>query len=383
MSVTALHIGKYYPPFQGGMENFLADLLPALQAQGVSCKALVHAHDRASVTESSQVAGVEVIRVPSYGRLLYVPVSPAFPVWLERAIARLRPDLLHLHLPNASALWALALPSARKIPWVVHWHSDVVPSRLDWRLRLAYPLYRPFEQALLSRARKIIVTSPAYLEASQPLARWRQKCVAVPLGLDESRYPMPTNEARLWADGQWGESRLRVLTVGRMTYYKGHETLIRAMADCPGHNLILVGGGERESALAALVARFGLAGQVKLIGRLPDDKMQALLASCDVFCLPSVERTEAFGMVLLEAMRYGRPLLVSDIEGSGVGWVVDAACGLKFEPGNVAELAAGLNRLAAGPALRESMAVEGRRRFECQFNIANVAEAVARVYSAL
>lgn len=355
--MRVLHVGKYFLPYAGGMEVFLADLVSACQARGVESAAIVHAHDRDSVsTGARDEAGVEIVRVPSWGRLLYAPISPQFPAWLERTIVRFKPDVLHLHLPNTSAFWALRSEAARNIPWVVHWHSDVVASRLDKRLALAYPFYRPFEQALLSRARAIIATSPPYLEASQALAPWREKCHVIPLGLNPQRCSEPDGAHLAWAESQWGNAQFRILTIGRMTYYKGHETLIRAMAQLPGARLILVGDGERKNRLHALVQTLGLGGRVILAGYRPDPEVCALLASCDAFCLPSIERTEAFGLVLPEAMRFSKPVVASNIPGSGVGWVVrDNETGVLVPPGDADALAAALHKLEVSPALRREM----------------------------
>ena len=108
-----LHVGKFFPPFAGGIENFLADLIPAQQAQGDEIYALVHAHQAAwnplpAVVPDPEFA--QIYRAPCYGRLLYAPVSPQFPWWLSRLIKRLQPDLLHLHMPNTSVFWALLSP---------------------------------------------------------------------------------------------------------------------------------------------------------------------------------------------------------------------------------------------------------------------------------
>ncbi len=128
-------------------------------------------------------------RCPVWLRLLFTPVSPTFGFWLRGAIRDHEPDVLHLHLPNVSAFWALLLPSAWRLPWVVHWHSDVEPSRFKPLLRLAYPFYAIFERALLDRASVVIPTSAEYLEASVPLGAVREKCRVVPLGLDPARLP--------------------------------------------------------------------------------------------------------------------------------------------------------------------------------------------------
>ncbi|MGQ9659153.1 MAG: glycosyltransferase [Thermochromatium sp.] len=382
--MRVLHIGKYFPPFAGGMEHFLADLLPALAAQGIESAALVH-HERPSRRGVWPTTPTDppVYRAPTYGRVLYAPLSPAFPRWLDRLIGELAPDLLHLHLPNTSAFWALALPSARRLPWVVHWHSDVVASTLDRRLKLAYGLYRPFEQHLLARAARIIATSPPYLASSPALAPWRERCVVIPLGLDPARIPDPDAESRAWAERLWGAGQgPRILAIGRLTYYKGYEILIRAAAALPQARVLIVGSGELERSLRDLIRTLGLESRVHLLGHQPDPMAQALLARCDLLCLPSLERTEAFGLVQLEAMRFGKPVVVSDIPGSGTGWVVQqAGNGLMVSPGETAALAAAIERLGRDPDLARRLGQAGAYTLERHFGIARIAAQIVRLYA--
>ncbi|MBK1722425.1 glycosyltransferase [Thiocystis violacea] len=380
--MRVLHIGKYFPPFAGGMEYFLADLARAQARMGMGVAVLVHDARRGGpgALPCDQDA-VAVYRAPSHGRLLYAPVSPAFPLWLRRIIGEFRPDLLHLHMPNTSAFWALATPAARRLPWVVHWHSDVVASTLDPRIRLAYRLYRPFEQRLLARSRAIIATSQTYLNASEALARWTERCTVIPLGLDPARIPAPDARAKAQASRLWGERGCRVLAIGRLTYYKGHEALIRAAADLPDTRVLIVGTGDLQSALARLTQSLGLEDRVSLIGYQSEAILNALLASCDLVCLPSVERTEAFGLVQLEAMRFGKAVVVSDIAGSGTGWVVrHAGNGLLAPPGDPRGLARQLRGLQEDPALRDRLGAAGRLALEHDFGIAPVAARIDGVY---
>jgi glycosyltransferase involved in cell wall biosynthesis len=390
--MRVLHIGKYFPPFAGGMEHFLADLLPALNALGVEAAALVH-HERSGWhgARPTTPADPQVYRVPTYGRLLYAPLSPAFPRWLDRLIGELRPDLLHLHLPNTSAFWALALPSARRLPWVVHWHSDVVASTLDRRLSLAYGLYRPFEQRLLARARLIIATSPDYLDSSPALAPWRKRCAVVPLGLEAVRIPDPDAASRAKAEALWSAvdpssgsapRPWRILAIGRLTYYKGHEVLIRAAAERPEASVLIVGSGDLADALLGSIAALGLTERVQFAGHQPGPILNALLASCDLLCLPSIERTEAFGLVQLEAMRFAKPVVVSDIPGSGTGWVVrQAANGLTVPPGDPAALALAIDRLGHDSELRQRLGHAGAQALKTRFDIVHVADQIVRLYA--
>ncbi|MTW19568.1 glycosyltransferase [Allochromatium palmeri] len=390
--MRVLHIGKYFPPFAGGMEHFLADLLPALNAQGVEAAALVH-HERSGWRGARPTAPDDppVYRAPTYGRLLYAPISPAFPRWIDRLIGEFKPDLLHLHLPNTSAFWALALPAARRLPWVVHWHSDVVASTLDRRLSLAYGLYRPFEQRLLARAQQIIATSPPYLESSPALAPWRERCVVIPLGLDPARIPDPDATSRAQAEALWkavtpsqGHARRpwRILAIGRLTYYKGHEVLIRAAVELPEAGVLIVGAGDLADSLRGSIDALGLTGRVRLAGHQPGPVLNALLASCDLLCLPSIERTEAFGLVQLEAMRFGKPVVVSDIPGSGTGWVVhQAGNGLTVPPGDPGALATAIDGLRRDPEQAQRLGQTGARALETRFSIARIAEQIAQLYT--
>jgi rhamnosyl/mannosyltransferase len=386
-----LHIGKYYPPFAGGMENFLADLMFAQAQQGDIVATLVHDHDLhwsrffAPVRADAnlfQTSNLTLYRTPTYGRLLYAPVSPQFPFWLRRILQDFQPQLLHLHLPNTSAFWALALPQARRLPWIIHWHSDVF-STLNKKLALAYSVYRPLEQRLLARAQAIIATSAPYLASSTALQPWQHKCQVIPLGLSLDRLPdHPTPQATRWAEQQWGNQRAtKILCVGRLTYYKGHEILIQALPQITGGQVLIVGQGELRSRLETLITKLNLAPQVKLLGYCTDAELTALFATCDIFCLPSVERTEAFGVVLLEAMRYAKPIIASAIPGSGVTWVVqDKHTGLLVPPQDATALAHSLQQLIEEPSVGTHLGQAGYQRFMQLFDIKQIALKTAKLY---
>lgn len=380
--MRVLHVGKYYPPFAGGMERFLADLLPALQAQGIATAALVHDERRDRWGQRpGPVDAPAIYRAPCHGQLLYAPLSPAFPFWLQRAIREFRPDLLHLHLPNTSAFWALLMPAARRLPSVVHWHADVVASMIDTRLATAYRLYRPFEQRLLATSKAIIATSPTYLAASAALMPWRDRCHIIPLGLDANRIAEPDPAMQQGAAALWGQAAFRVLAIGRLTYYKGHDVLIRAVAELAESRTLIVGTGDQRDRLRALIDSLSLGNQVLLPGFQTEADLNALLESCDVLCLPSLERTEAFGLVLLEAMRFRKPVIVSDIAGSGVGWVVRAGGhGLLVPTNDPVVLAAALRQMQCDSKLRQQLGRAGSIALAEQFDIQPVATKVSALY---
>lgn len=382
--LRVLHIGKYYPPYNGGMENFLRDLLCSLHEEGICASALVHDHIKGRRPLFEEREGIEILRSPLLGEVLYIPFSPQFPLCLRDRIRSFRPHILHFHFPNPSAFWSFLLPEARSIPWVVQWQSDVVPSKIDRRLQAAYIFYRPFEQSFLKRAKQIIVSSRPYLEFSRPLEKWFSKCSVIPLGVDPGRLPWPKPDEIDAAERTWGAGKLRVLAAGRLTYYKGFEILIRASQRLPGMSLQIVGDGGLKGQLQKEITRGNLEGRVRLRGSLQGSELRALFATCDCLCLSSIERTEAFGVVLLEAMKYGRALVASDIPGSGVGWVVrESRSGVLIPPADEKALAEVLDRLCENPSLCKSLGEKGKVGFQRSFHIKSVAARVARLYQAM
>ena len=381
--MKVLHIGKYFEPFKGGVETYLRDLMVGLQAQGVQCAALVHEH-RFSLRSRQDQYGTEgqqftVWRAGTWLRLFFTPLSPAFPFLLRRLLKDFQPDLVHVHLPNPSALWVLLLASARRLPLVVHWHSDVVTDSLGWLMRLLYMLYRPLERALLRRAALIVATSESYLHSSASLQAHPAHCRVIPLGLDPRRM---AGLAALAPPVAGRGTELQVLAIGRLTYYKGFGYLIEAVARTSGVRAHIVGSGERRWELRRLAAQLGVADRVRFHGELDDEGLAARLAECDCLCLPSVERTEAFGLVLLEAMYFAKPTVISDVPGSGMATVVlDRETGLKVPPRDAAALAAALETLRDDASLRRRLGEQGRRRFDAHFDIAHGAAAIAAAYA--
>ena len=375
--LRVLHVGKYYPPYRGGMESFLADLVEQQRASGIEAFAVVHGEPLPDDPEW-------LIRVPVQITLVFAPIALGFPLALRRVIKRFEPDVLHLHMPNNAAFWPLVMPSARRIPWVVHWHSDVLISEWDTLLKACYQLYKPFETKLLRKSDAVLATSPPYMAASQALQPWLFKTVAIPLGLKPLQEEV-LDLAREETVDEWGNAELRVLSVGRLTYYKGFDTLISAVAGFPNVQLIIAGEGEQRAELEALIAKERAAhgcANVLLLGSVSEAKKHALFSSCDIFALASRERTEAFGLVLIEAMQHGKPCIASDLDGSGMSWVVgQSGAGQCYAPDQVQAW-----KEAMGQALKAkaNLADQGKVAQEVadeQFTIAQCELRIREIYA--
>lgn len=361
------------------METYLADLAAAQRSAGCEAHVLVHGHPQPDDPDWLH-------RVPVQFQVSFAPVALGFSRALQRLIKLIKPDLLHLHMPNNAVLWALLTPAARRLPWVVHWHSDILTGHMPISVRLLFKLYASLEARALCRAEYIVATSPPYLQASVTLAPWRYKCTVVPLGLAALPVQALTSLPAMPSQLPW-QGGLRLLAIGRMTYYKNFGTLVQAVAAQPGLELALVGDGELLPQLKAQVQQLcGTApANVYFLGNVSDAAKHLLLSTCEVLCLPSMERTEAFGMVLLEAMQCAKPCVVSGLPGSGMPWVVETAgAGWAHLPATDALVwRQFLLDVAQQPQERQHRGAKGQQAFAQCFSADASAHALQQVYQAV
>ena len=360
-----LHVYKDYYPVVGGIENHLRQLAEAQAARGHTVTVLA-----TGPTWHTRVAGRGGVRVVFAGRLATLastPLSLALPL----ALLRERPDIAHLHFPYPLGDLAQAL-FGRARRTVISYHSDIV------RQKSLLRFYAPLLRRTLSRADAVIATSPPYVATSPFLSPIAARCTVIPYGIDANRFEQAAAEQAAAVRAQHGP-RL-ILFVGQLRYYKGVEYLIRAMPQVNGRALLA--GGEstwRQAELVQLAASLGVAERVVFLGQ-QESALPALYQACDIFALPSIERSEAFGIVQLEAMAAGRPVVSCDV-GTGVAWVNQhEVTGLVVPPRDPAQLAAALNRLLDDPALRERLGAAGRERVRQHFTQARMLEQIEALY---
>lgn len=363
-ALRVLQVGKFYAPYRGGMETYLKHLCDELR-HAVDVEVLVANTTPATVHDV--VDSVPVTRVASRGRVRATSIAPGY----FREIARSPADVVHLHAPNPIAELAL-LAAPRRAKTVVTWHADVVRQRVLGRL------YRPVSRRLLARADAICVATPSLVRASPVLPDFAGKCRTCTFGVDLEALRADEQAVAAVRAGHGG--RPIVLGVGRLVYYKGFDVLVEAMHGLDA-TCLLAGDGECRPALARRIRALGLEGRVHLLGEQAD--LRPLFAACDVFVLPSTHRSEAFGIVQLEAMAFRKPV-VSTRLGTGVDWVnAHGLTGLTVPPGDAGALRDAIATLLASPALRARLGANGRRRVEQEFTTARAAEAVLAVYGEL
>jgi len=361
---SILHIGKYYPPHLGGMETHVRDLV---SHQSAETRVEVVVAGDAPVTKTEVLDGARVTRVAAFGTLASQPICPSMPWNLSGRDEK----IVHMQMPNPWAALSFLI-SGHKGSLVITHQSDTLGRPILHRMT------RPFVRRAMNRARAIIVTSTRYLESSEELADFRGKCHVVPLGIEIRAYETETLDQACDIRAKYGE-RL-ILAVGRLVPYKGFEFLIRAMADIDA-KLLVIGRGRLDRQLETLIEKMGLNGKVHLLGQVKD--LAPYYKAAKIFVLPSITRAEAFGLVQVEAMAAGIPVINTNLE-SGVPEVsVDGVTGITVPPQDSIALAGAINFLFEKEDIRRKYGEAACKRAREKFSAARMAENTLKVYESV
>lgn len=369
------HLGKYYPPAPGGIETHVRTLARAQAALGAKVEVYCVNH----LTGPTVVEHDGPVLVRRYGRMGSAMKLDFCPELVAR-LRRVEADILHLQVPNPTMILALLAARPRQ-PVVVAYQSDVV----NQRLRAA--LFRPLERMAYKRVRLILPSSPNYPGGSPFLRSYADKLHVLPMGIDLDPYLEPSVIDMTRAEqirAKYSGAGPIWLCAGRMVYYKGFINAIRALASIEG-TLLLIGDGPDGPMLQAEVKRLGMGDRVVFVGTLPHylDVVPYYLAA-DAFWFPSNARSEAFGLVQVEAMASGCPVINTHIPHSGVPWVSSHdETGLTVAMNDPAALANAARRLLREPDLRERLTTAARQRAAAEFDHRVMAERSLAIYRAV
>lgn len=366
--MNILHLYKDYYPVIGGIENTVKWLAEAQAADGHNVSVLVAARDYHATTET--LNGVTVHKIPRFGTAASTPITPTLPL----ALWQHRPDIAHIHSPYPPGEFFNALLGRARYS-VITYHSDVVKQKNILRF------YGPILKRVLQRADLIMPTSANYIETSPFLRPHKAKCRVVPLGIDPARFNQPPLPLAETLKNRLGQPLL--LFVGRLRYYKGLDTLLTAMAHVSTGKLAIVGSGPLEADLKAQARQLQLENRVYFAGNVSDDDLPAWFQAADCFVLPSNSRAEAFGLVLLEAMAAGLPLISTEL-GTGTSFINQhGQTGLVTPPQNPVALAQAINTLLADEPLRRQYGQAALARVRAEFTQDKMVQRVMQVYQEL
>ena len=361
-----LHFFKtYYPDTTGGIEQVIFQLCQGSRVLGVESQVLTISQNPSPAR--LQVADHQVIRAKENFNLASTGLSMrVFSQFKEMAAEA---DLVHFHFP-----WPLMdlvhFATNHDRPTVLSYHSDIV------KQRTLLKLYGPLMKRFLKSMDRIVVASPNYLDSSETLKPFADKTMVIPYGLDQSAYPKASTETL---------SRLRkslpekfFLFVGVLRYYKGLDSLLNALegVDYP---VVILGSGPQELELKAQAQKLQLRN-VLFLGRLDDEEKVCLLQMCYALVFPSHLRSEAFGISLLEASMYGKPMISCEI-GTGTTYVnIHEETGLAVPPDSPVALREAMHRLWNNPEETQRFGNNARSRFQELFTADRMCENMVQVY---
>ena len=364
-----LHFFKtYYPDTTGGIEQVIFQLCQGSRAQGIESQVLTLSPHPSPAR--IQVADHSVTRVKENFNLASTGFS--LPVFRQFKKMAAEADVVHFHFP-----WPMMdlvhFATCHGRPTVLSYHSDII------KQRTLLKLYDPLMQRFLTSMDRILVASPNYLRTSETLKSFADKTVVVPYGLEATAYPIVSTHTK----EKWRTQLPKkfFLFVGVLRYYKGLNSLLEALegVDYP---VVILGGGPQEQELKALAQKLQLRN-IHFLGRLDDEDKVCLLEKCHALVFPSHLRSEAFGISLLEASMYGKPMISCEI-GTGTTFVNEhEKTGLAVPPNAPLALREALRRLWENPEEAARFGANARARFKQQFTAEKMCISTALVYREL
>lgn len=362
-----LQLNKRYFPAIGGIERVAQQIAEGL-AEDTRMSVLVCSEDRHYSRKTEH--GVDIIRLPKLFQFGSLPVSFGLNITLRRMCKEL--DIIHLHMPFPLGDVACLL-SGFKGKIVLWWHSDIVRQKKLMRL------YKPVMLKMLKRADAIVVATEGHINHSSYLGPYKDKCVVIPFGVEKAmeeaadRYVEVKKEVINIAS-------LSFLFVGRLVYYKGCDVLLKAFARVTGAELVMVGSGALEGECRKLTEELGIKDRVRFTGEISEEELQKYMAECDVFVLPSVVKSEAFGLVQIEAMAFGKPVINTNLP-SGVPYVsVHGETGLTVEPESVEQLAEAMQWMVDHEEERLAMGKKAKERMKAEYRLEEMTARVLELY---
>jgi glycosyltransferase involved in cell wall biosynthesis len=383
--LRVLQFGRFHNAEQnGGIERHMQLLCEGLVALDVDVTYLVAGDSLRSKDSKINTLGGSY-RLVEAGTLGTFFSTAASPMQILKALAMHRKepfDVVHLHFPNPLAhLASLLLPAS--IKRVITWHSDIV------RQKRLLAIYLPFLQSVTLRADALIAATPAHYTSSTqiPASLPAAKRHVIPYGRDFSDLALtPATEMlrealKVKAKSTNASGRI-IFALGRHVYYKGFDVLIDAMQQVDAQ-LILGGDGPLKAELQQQAERLGISHKVIFTGSIIEADLAAYFNACDVFCLPSVEQSEAFGLVQLEAMACGKPVVCTQLN-NGVNVVNQAGVtGLAVPVRDATALAEALNMLLNDDALRAKLGQQAKTHAISGYSLTAMSNSHVALYASL
>lgn len=349
-----LQLGKFYPII-GGVERVMYDLVEGISEQKIQVDMLC-ASDSNKSHEIIVNDYAKIYCTATWKKMLATMISPQMIFQLRKIAAQY--DIIHVHHPDPMAALSLFL-SGYKGKVVLHWHSDIL------KQKIALKLFMPLQNWLINRADVIVGTTPKYIKESPCLQNENLRKIAIPIGIE----PVVGDKNKVAEIRHCYKGKKIIFSLGRLVGYKGFSFLIDAALSLPDDYIVLIGGGgPLKENLETQINSKGLKNKVYLLGRILDEDLANYFEACDVYVMSSIWKTEAFGIVQIEAMSCGKPIVATNIPGSGVSWVnEDKVTGLNVEPENAEAIADAILKITSNKDIYMAFSDNAEKRFKQLF----------------
>lgn len=373
--IKVIHLGKFDTTDKGGIENHVYNLCTCLAKKNHYVLNVIS--NRRFRFKKSVNGNFEVVSLPAFFKCFSTAFNIFLPFYVMKRVIFDNFNIIHIHHPDPlSHLTTLFLP--KKIKIVLTWHSDIVV------YKKLYFFYKPYLIRLLLRADRIIVATPNHIKSSDLLSNHniRKKIQIIPYGIDYNYFNQKKFIEESIAVKRKYKNKFIIFTLSRHVYYKGLPYLIEAMKYTNGALLIIGGSGPDTQKLKQIVIKKDLVSKVIFTGHIPESNLPSYHHAADIFCLPSTESSEAFGIAMAESMACAKPIIVSKL-GTGVNFVCTNQTGIIVERGNALALGKAINRLKESSALRKSYGKNGQKRIKFKFSTDMMIEKTIRLYKSI
>ncbi len=361
---------RFYP-YTGGVENYAYYLSKELIKSGHEVKIICAREPKNSRVTNN---GIKLERLDYIGKIANTNITPTLPFHILKEDF----DILHAHLPTPwSADWSAIFSLGKRKPLVLSYHNDIVGDGIACYIAKGYNLTAL--KFVLRIARKIIISHSNYLKFSPYLREYQKKIEIIPVGVDIERFTPKKTEAV--------DTVFFLSLLDEFHKYKGLDYLLESMKlvkkEIPRVKLRVGGGGKLLQYYKERAVFLGLENNVEFLGYIPNERIPEYYVNSNLFVLPSISASqEGFGIVSLEALASGRPVIGTDIVGIAED-IEKHGTGTTVKSGNTKALADAIIRILQDKKEAQRMGANGRKLIEEKYSWVKIARRMENLYNSL